>query len=88
MYSDNLSKELRTQLQPGIKFGQFCDAKDVGEDAMHNGATFHWNVFSDIATAGGTLTETEKMPESNFTISQGTLTITEYGNSVRSMTIH
>jgi N4-gp56 family major capsid protein len=41
-----------------------------------------WNVFSDIATQGTTLNETDTMPESNFTITQGTLTITEAGNSV------
>lgn len=41
-----------------------------------------WNVYSDIATAGTTLLENEVMPESNFTIVQGSLTVTEYGNSV------
>lgn len=46
------------------------------------GDTFHWNVYSDIATQGTTLVETTTMPESNFTIAQGTLTITEFGNSV------
>lgn len=41
-----------------------------------------WNVYSDVATQGTTLVETSTMPETNFTITQGTLTITEYGNSV------
>jgi N4-gp56 family major capsid protein len=35
-----------------------------------------------MATQGTALTETRTMPETNFTITQGTLTITEYGNSV------
>ncbi|MCH8982347.1 hypothetical protein IH922_10055 [candidate division KSB1 bacterium] len=35
-----------------------------------------------ISTQGGTLVETTTMPETSFTITQGTLTITEYGNSV------
>lgn len=39
-------------------------------------------MYSDISTAGTTLTETNTMPESNFTITQGTLTIGEYGNSI------
>jgi len=82
MYAPNLSKVLRTALQPGLKFRQFCDARDVGENAMHRGATFHWNKYSDVASAGGTLVETSTMPETNFTIAQGTLTITELGNSV------
>lgn len=48
----------------------------------NKGETFNWNVYSDIATQGTTLVETTTMPESNFTITQGTMTITEYGNSV------
>ncbi len=52
---------------------------------LGKGDTFHWNVFSDVATAGTTLTETTTMPETNFTISQGTLSITELGNSVRKL---
>jgi len=43
---------------------------------------FTWDVFSDVATNGGALVETNTMPETNFTIVQGTLTITEAGNSV------
>jgi N4-gp56 family major capsid protein len=35
-----------------------------------------------VATAGAVLVETNTMPETNFTIVQGTLTITEAGNSV------
>ena len=82
MYSLNLSKKLRMAVQPMIKFRQFCDVKDASQQGLHKGATYHWNVYSDIATAGGTIVETDTMPESNFTITQGTLTITEYGNSV------
>lgn len=39
-------------------------------------------MYSDIATQGTTLVETTAMPESNFTITQGTMSITEMGNSV------
>ena len=49
----------------------------------NKGETFTWNVYSDVATAGTTLTETNTMPETQFTITQGTLTINEYGNSVK-----
>jgi len=35
-----------------------------------------------VATQGTTLTETKTMPETQYTITQGTLTITEMGNSV------
>ena len=82
MYSDNLSKELRTKLQPALKFRQFCDAKDAAMQGLGKGDTYHWNVFSDVATQGTRLTETTAMPETDFIISQGTLTINELGNSV------
>jgi N4-gp56 family major capsid protein len=82
MYSDNLSKVLRMSVQPLVKFRQFADVKDAAIQGKHKGQEFHWNVYSDVATQGTTLTETSTMPETNFTISQGTMTITEYGNSV------
>lgn len=82
MYSLNLSKELRMALQPLVKFRQFCDAKDASQQGLNKGDTFHWNVYSDVVTQGTTLNENDVMPETNFTISQGSLTITEMGNSV------
>lgn len=80
--SYNLSKVFRNALQPECKFRQFCDARDASMNGLHRGQTFTWNIYSDIATQGTTLTETTTMPESNFTISQGTLTVVERGNSV------
>ena len=86
MYSDQLSNVLRTDVQPLLKFRQFCDAKDATPEGygkeLHTGQLFSWNVYEDVANQGGTLVETTTMPETNFTIVQGTLTITEYGNSV------
>jgi len=82
MYSLNLSKKLRMVVQPMVKFRQFCDVKDASQQGLHRGATFHWNVYSNVATQGTTVAETNTMPETNFTITQGTLTITEAGNSV------
>jgi N4-gp56 family major capsid protein len=82
MYSDNLSKVLRMAVQPTVKFRQFADIKDAAVQGKGKGDTFHWNVYSDVATQGTTLVETNTMPKTNFTITQGTMTITEYGNSV------
>lgn len=82
MYSLNLSKELRNAVQPLVKFRQFCDAKDATQQGKNKGDKFHWNIYSDAATQGTTLTENVAMPETNFTITQGELTITEMGNSV------
>ena len=80
MWAPNLSRKLRTALQPMVRFRQFCDAREAF--GLGKGDTFNWNVYSDVQTQGGTLAETATMPESNFTITQSSLTITEYGNSV------
>ena len=82
MYALNLSRQLRMAVQPIVKFRQFCDVKDAAHQGLHRGDTFHWNVFSDVGTQGSTLTETNTIPETSFTIAQGTMTITEAGNSV------
>ena len=82
MYSDNLSKELRVSLRPIVKFRQFADVKDAAHQGLSKGDTFHWNVYSTVATKGAALTEGTAIPETNFTITQGTMTITERGNSV------
>lgn len=81
-YSQNLSKELRKALQPTTKFRQFADVKDASQQGKGKGATFTWDVVSNVATQGNVIVETNTMPETQFTITQGTLTITEAGNSV------
>jgi len=80
--SPKLSKVLRTQAKPLCKFRQFADVKDAAVQGKGKGDTFHWNVYSDVATQGGTLGENETMPETGFVVTQGTMTITEFGNSV------
>lgn len=80
MWSPNLSRKLRTALQPMVRFRQFADAREAF--GLGKGDTFNWNIYSDVQDAGGTLLETETIPESNFTITQASLSITEYGNSV------
>jgi len=82
MYSRQLSNVLRMAVQPLVKFRQFADVRDASQQGKKKGDLFTWDVFSDVVTPGGVLTETNTMPETNFTITQGTLTITEAGNSV------
>lgn len=82
MSAQKLSSKLRYELRTTTRFRQFCDVKDASQQGRKKGDTFHWDVYSKAATSGGTLTETNTMPETNFTITQGTLTITEAGNSV------
>lgn len=80
MWAPNLSRKLRTALQPMVRFRQFCDAREAF--GLGKGELYNWNVYSDVQTQGGQLAETATMPETNYTISQATLTITEFGNSV------
>lgn len=82
MYSRQLSRVLRMNVQPLVKFRQFCDVKDASQQGKKKGDIYTYDVFSDVSQAGGTLVETNTMPETNFTVTQGTLTITEAGNSV------
>jgi N4-gp56 family major capsid protein len=82
MFSETLSKVLRMSVQPLVKFRQFADIKDAAVQGKNRGDAFHWNVYSDVANQGTTVLETNTLPVTNFTISQGTMTITEYGNSV------
>lgn len=80
--SKNLSRKLRHAVQPMVKFRQFADVKDASQQGKSKGQSFTWDVFSDVATNGGTLVETSTVGKTQFTITQGTLTITEYGNSI------
>lgn len=91
MYSDELSDTLRTALQPMVRFRQFCDARDATEKGLHSGQEYNWNIYSDVKEQGAVLNEysgagvgtsLEPMPETYYTISQGSLTVTEIGNSV------
>jgi hypothetical protein len=82
LYSDELSKTLRQQVQPLTKFRQLCDAEDGTEKGLNRGELFNWNVYSNVGTQGRRLSENQTMPETGFTILQHSLTVYEAGNSV------
>ncbi len=82
MYSDELSDKIRHELKPMVQYRQHCDAKDAMSKGLNRGELYHWNVYSKIATQGGAVEETEETPESNYTIVQGSLTVTEYTQAV------
>jgi len=82
MWAPELSNLLRTAVQPLCKFRQFADAKDFTDKGLHKGQNFYWDVYNDVATQGTTLVETTTIPVTNYTIAQGTGTVTELGNSV------
>lgn len=75
-----LTKYLRTVAQPLTRFRQICDVKEaIGK---HRGDTFNWDIIANVATAGAQLTEEAAMPATNFTVTKGTATVTEFGNSI------
>jgi len=80
MWAPNLSRKLRTALQPMVRFRQYCDVREAF--GKGKGEQFAWDIYSDVVTQGGTINETDLMPETNFTITQQTLVVDEFGNSV------
>jgi len=83
MYSDELSDTLRMELQPLCRFRQFCEPDPTAlNKGLHRGDKHYWNVYSDLATQGRRLSELQPMPETTGTVSQSSLTVTEFGNSV------
>lgn len=48
----------------------------------NRGDSVLFDKISNITTAGGTLNETSTIPKRNYTIVQGTLTVTERGNAI------
>lgn len=82
LYAKNLSKDLRYALQPTVRFRQFADVKDASMQGKKKGDTFTYDIVQDVATAGGTLVETNTIPQTQFTITQGTVSITEWTYSL------
>ena len=75
-----LSRTIRVATQPLMKFRQFCNIKEaLGK--QKNDLIF-FDKISNVASQGGTLIETNTMPETEITIQTGTLLVTEYGNSI------
>lgn len=78
--SGKLNKEFQTQAQPLTRFRQFVSIKNaLGKNA---GETVNWLQVSNVNAYGGKLVETNTMHETNQTLTWGTLSVTEYGNSI------
>lgn len=75
-----LSEHLRHVAQPEFRFRQFTNIREeLGKKA---GDTWYFDKAGNVATQGGTLVETDTIPETQFVTNQGTGSVTEYGNSV------
>lgn len=79
-YSPELSKKLRYEMQPIMRFRTFVSVKDAM--GKNQGDTCNFDKITNISTQGGTLVETATMPEHGYTPYKGTLTINELGNAV------
>src|SRR2546430_948733 len=75
-----LSEELRYQSIPLMKLRQFV--KPLEGYGAHVGDKILFDKISRLAVSGGALSENIPIPETNFTVTQGTVTVTEYGNGV------
>lgn len=82
LYSDEMSRILRSYVQPLTKFRQLADAEDGAEKGLHRGDLFVWDVYSNVGNQGRQLDELLPIPETGFTVLQHSMTITEAGNSV------
>jgi N4-gp56 family major capsid protein len=75
-----LTDQLRHQAQPEYRFRQFVDAKEA--IGRNRGDTFLFDRAGNVATQGTVLTETNTVPQTQFSVGQGTCVITEYANSI------
>ena len=75
-----ISERLRFVTQPLMKFRQFV--RPEPGFGKKKGDTLLFDRVSNVATAGGPISELENMPETNVTFTQGSLVVKEYGNSI------
>lgn len=74
---DELSDVLRFTLQPLAKMRQFVEPREA-DKPYHKGDHFFWNIYGDTsAPAPEELAETEIVPETDFQVTQSSLTIKE-----------
>ncbi len=63
-----------------MRFRQFVSIKE--SFGKQKGESVNWLKVANVSTYGGKLTETTTMHETKQTLSWGTLTVDEYGNSI------
>lgn len=77
--NNSLSKSLREQALPAYVYRQFCNIKE--DPGAKNGDTVFFDKLLKISTKGGTLTETNTIPESPWKVQKDSVVVTEWGNS-------
>lgn len=80
-YTNNeLSKSLRYVAQPQMRFRAAVQVK--GAKGARAGDLLYFDKNRNLQTAGAALSETSTIPETQFPIGRGTMTLTEYGNAI------
>ena len=78
--NNKLSKSIRKQTVGEFVFKQFCDIKeDLGKKS---GDTVFFDKTLKLDTKGGTLVETNTIPEASWKVIKDSVVVTEVGNSV------
>ena len=80
LYSPLLTKEVVKNAQPDMKFHQFATLRE--QWSKRAGETFLFDKYGNIDTQGGTLTETDTIPQHQYRLYQSTATLYEYGNAI------
>lgn len=75
-----LSRSIRHVAQPLMKFRQFCKIKEAL--GANNNDVIFYDKIGNVVTQGGTISETNTIPETNFPITTGQITVIEYANAV------
>ena len=78
--SGYLNKKFQVQAQPLLRFRQFLQFKEAF--GKSKGETVNWLKVGNAGTYGGKLTETNVMHTTDYSMTWGTLTVYEYGNSI------
>jgi N4-gp56 family major capsid protein len=74
-----LNQKFQKAAQPLVKFRQFCKFKEAF--GKSKGESVNWLKVGNVSTVGGSLTETDVMNKTKQSLTWGTLSVGEYGNS-------
>lgn len=78
--NNKLNKSIQRVAQPLFRFRQFVSIKEAF--GKQQGETVNWLKVANVGTYGGSLIETNTMNETTQSLTWGTLTVNEYGNSL------
>lgn len=78
--NNKLNKMFQRVAQPLFRFRQFVSLHEAF--GKQQGQSVNWLKVANVGTYGGSLIETNTMHETTQALSWGTLTVTEYGNSI------